>query len=193
MRSLSILILTHNRPDQFKRCLDSALCNKPDNVEILVNYDRCDYHVSDEVRNFYFSDQNISKIYYKLLLESKNEFIFYLEDDDYLVKNFYDIVLESQQNTIFNYIKKYNINLKPKNNKDFEFDFQLSQMVMKRDDLLKIKFPDDNNTHNDYLIYKQLNFEQSNKIIFIQTTDAKDNISFPEYNKDPRFITNNSN
>ena len=184
MESLSVLILTHNRPDQFKRCLDSALYNKPDNVEILVNYDRCKYHISSKVRNFYFSDFNISKIYYNLLLESKNEFVFYLEDDDYLVKNFYDIVLRINQNTIFDYVKKYNISLKPKN---FEFDFQLSQMVMKREDLLKIKFPDDNNIHNDFEIYKQLKFEKSNRIIYIQTTDAKDNISFPEYNKDPRF------
>lgn len=39
---LSILILTHKRPELFQRCLESALHMLPENVEIIVNNDSND-------------------------------------------------------------------------------------------------------------------------------------------------------
>jgi glycosyltransferase involved in cell wall biosynthesis len=54
---LSILILTHNRPILFKRCINSVLNNLPNfDIEILVNNDSKDiteiYH--DNVNIFYY-------------------------------------------------------------------------------------------------------------------------------------------
>ena len=52
---LSILILTHNRPKLFKRCIKSVIKNLPDfDIEILVNNDSNDieevYRAQGEIR-----------------------------------------------------------------------------------------------------------------------------------------------
>ncbi len=59
-------------------------------------------------------------------------------------------------------------------------------MLFKKADLKE--FPTGNNIHNDWKIYEQMSFKDSKITIFTQTTDGKDNISFPEFIKDERFI-----
>lgn len=185
---LSILILTHNRPELFKRALNSVLKLNLENVEILVNNDSSDISESKEYKLFRVKSENLSEIYFNLFKNAKGKYIYFLEDDDYLLegfKEFYNEVLEKDYD--FGIAKYLKHNLKPtKFNKE---DFQLSQVIFKK---IKItKFPFDNDIENDYKLYinnKNDNTLESNKVIFKQTIDGKDNISFKCFNKDKRFI-----
>ena len=187
---LSILILTHNRPKLFERCLNSVLKQNLKDIEILVNNDSDDILESSKYTLYRVKSQNLSEIYFNLFKNAKGKYIYFLEDDDYLLegfKDFYKEVLKDDYDfSIAKYLKH---NLKPmKFNKE---DFQLSQVIFKRE---KIKyFPFDNNIENDYKLYinnKNDNTLVSNKVIFKQTTDGKDNISFKCFNKDKRFENN---
>ena len=86
---ISFLILTHNRPHLFLRCINSILQFKfsyP--VEILVNNDSNDIseiNIPDyNIKYFYYNNPNIGYIYKLLFDQSTGEYIFFLEDDDYL-------------------------------------------------------------------------------------------------------------
>lgn len=187
---LSILILTHNRPELFKRCINSVLRNKPENVEILVNNDSNDIEELDGATYFYNRSEDISDLYKFLFDKAKGEFIWFLEDDDYAVKKIYENIFV-KQNTIFRYVpftgaKDY---IDFWNRNTFDYNFQLSQMVFRKKDLTI--FPTLNNLQNDLKIYKTVNannqFIHINIPIYYQTTDGKDNISFYQFNKDERF------
>ena len=56
MTKLSILILTHNRPDLFQRCLHSVLSQLDDrtDVEIIVNNDSNDIREINDSRVTYY-------------------------------------------------------------------------------------------------------------------------------------------
>jgi len=191
---LSILILTHNRPILFERCLWSVLRNKPDNVEILVNNDSNDITEIKGPKYFYENNDDITKTYKFLFDKAQGEFIYFLEDDDYVVDEFYDIVMNTNENTIFKYIPFSGIKTYFdfwKNS--FEYNFQIGQMYFRKKDLKK--FPEKPNyLQNDLEIYKRVNsvnkFKHSNQVIFHQTTDGKDNISFYYLNNDNRFKIN---
>lgn len=197
---LSILILTHNRPKLFTRCLQSVLDQLPANVEVIVNNDSKDI---DEVKHpqisyHYNQYDNISLIYKFLLDQSTGDYIYYLEDDDYLAKDFFSITLADDL-IAGNYIPMYeptyllecmrlntnavidpstfvaNLNLK---------HLQLSQFIFKRTVIKDFEFPMDNNVHNDinlvmYAASKSKQVCTLNKVLFYQTTDGGDNISFP--------------
>ena len=184
---LSILILTHNRPKLFERCLNSVLKQNLKDIEILVNNDSDDISESSDYTLYKVKSQNLSEIYFNLFKKAKGKYIYFLEDDDYLLegfKDFYNEVLNSDYD--FGIAKYLKHNLKPmKFNKE---DFQLSQVIFKKSKITK--FPFDNNIENDYKLYinnKNDNTLVSNKVIFKQTTDGKDNISFKCFNKDYRF------
>ena len=92
---LSILILTHNRPKLFTRCITSVLNILPEyKVEILVNNDTNDiqevYDNKVNIRYFYEQKNDLSDIYKFLYNTAKGEFIYFLEDDDYLKPNFFN-------------------------------------------------------------------------------------------------------
>lgn len=82
---MSILILTHKRPDLFNRCILSALKNIPNNIEIIVNNDSNDITEipHPQVQYFYENPEHLSDKYKFILDKAKGEFIYYLEDDDY--------------------------------------------------------------------------------------------------------------
>lgn len=187
---LSILILTHNRPELFKRCIQSVLKNKPENVEILVNNDSNDIEELDGATYFYSRSEDISDLYKFLFDKAKGELIWFLEDDDYAVKKVYEHIFVDK-NTIFRYIPFTGINdyIDFWNRNTFDYNFQLSQMVFRKEDLTE--FPTLNNLQNDLKIYKTVNsnnqFKHINIPIYYQTTDGKDNISFYQFNKDKRF------
>ena len=80
---LSILILTHNRPKLFKRCIDSVIKNLPDfDIEILVNNDSNDieevYSENITIKYFYKKYKELGETYRFLYFESKGEYIFFL-------------------------------------------------------------------------------------------------------------------
>jgi glycosyltransferase involved in cell wall biosynthesis len=200
---LSILILTHNRPELFARCLQSVLDQLPPNVEIIVNNDSRDISEIKHPQVSYHYNQydNISLIYKFLLDQSTGDYVYYLEDDDYLAKEFFTITLKDDL-IAGNYVPMYNpsyllecmrlhtnaiidpiafvtnLNLK---------HLQLSQFIFKRTIIKDFVFPMDNNVHNDinlvvYAASKSRQVCTLNKVLFYQTIDGGDNISFPGSN-----------
>ena len=193
---LSILILTHNRPELYKRCLLSVLKNKPHDVEILVNNDTDDIVEFGEVKYFYEKSNNLSDIYLTLFNESTGEFVWFLEDDDYMMPHFYDNIDFSYDINYINYImvgtkeSDYVKLIRNFKMEESNVNFQLSQILFKRS--LVSNFPDNNDLDNDWNLFchikeKTDSIKVIKKFMWVQTTDGKDNISFPEYNKDIRW------
>lgn len=202
---ISILILTHKRPKLFERCIHSVLKNKPKDAEILVNNDTKDIIEIPGATYFYENNYDLSVIYNMLINKAKGKYIFFLEDDDYVVPNFWELVYSSMcdKTLFFNYIphngmleyfKRFKNKIKNTTySKDYFFKicseehFQLSQIIFRKEDvttLMKGNFLD-----NDFKFFKKINNDilYNEKPIFIQTIDAKDNISFLKYNTDLRF------
>ena len=89
---LSILILTHNRPKLFERSLNSILSYLTPKIEVIVNNDSSDIKEIENTNvNYYYEKfNNISSVYEFLFLKSKGKYIYFLEDDDYLRKQFFE-------------------------------------------------------------------------------------------------------
>jgi glycosyltransferase involved in cell wall biosynthesis len=197
---LSILILTHNRPKLFERCIRSVIDNCPNDIEIIVNNDSNDIK---EIKNnniiYYYNKFQLTDIYKFLVQKAQGDFVYFLEDDDYLSPNFYNKIkdeLKSENDLIIGKYyscdksKEINDNLlriqhiKKRFNIEDEM-FQLGQVIFKRDIFKDFKWFSDNNIHNDYKMtkyfLKKYKYIELNKIFYIQTDDGKDNISFSEY------------
>ena len=200
---LSILILSHNRPRLFTRCLTSVLNQITSDIEVIVNNDSNDITeiAHPQVTYHYNKFDNISAIYKFLLEQSTGDYVYYLEDDDHLVKGFTDIELDADL-IAGNYMPTYN----PNNIMDFFTQFkktnvspveffqmlnfellQLSQFIYKRSTIVDFDFPTDNNVHNDinltlHSAKNSKNIKTLSTIFFYQTKDGKDNISFPDTN-----------
>jgi len=197
---LSILIPTHNRPKYFERCLNSILAQLDDeSIEIIVNNDSNDIIEIEhpQVRYFYNKFTSLCEIYEFLLLESTGDYVYYLEDDDYLASNFFDVQLDADM-IVGNYYPTYSTkhviqfstiykdNLMDSN--QFlqnlnEEDLQLSQHIYKRDLITDFVFPKDSKISNDILLTthaakRSHKIKTVNKILYYQTIDAGDNISF---------------
>jgi hypothetical protein len=65
----------------------------------------------------------------------------------------------------------------------------ISQIIFKKSLLPINTFPTGNNIHNDWILFNKLNgsIKCNKKMLWVQTTDGSDNISFEEFNKDVRF------
>ena len=201
---LSILIPTHNRPKLFDRCLKSVLEQLDDDIEIIVNNDSMDINIHSYHPNihYYFNKyDNLSDVYKFLLEKSTGEYVYFLEDDDYLANGFTNIELKTdlicgnycptyKPNDIINFLKIHKdeyitprdylkvLNLK---------DLQLSQYIFKRSIIKDFEFPKDNNIHNDinlvmHALTNSKDVKTLNKVFFYQTIDGNDNISFPNTN-----------
>ena len=208
---LSILILTHNRPKLFKRCLESVLAYIPEGVEVIVNNDSNDIEEipHPQVTYHYYKFDSLCEIYQHLLMEAKGEYVYYLEDDDYLSAVFFHIPLEHdltignycptyEPNNLLEYIAHYKDSvLEPAdflNVIDFE-KLQLSQHIFKREHILGFDFKKDNNVHNDIRLVlhaasKAKDIQTLGRVLFYQTKDGGDNISFPD--TDPSVNTTQS-
>lgn len=214
---LSILILTHNRPKLFTRCLESVLYQINSDVEVIVNNDSKDIVeiLHPQVRYYYNKFNSLCEIYKFLLEQSQGEYVYFLEDDDYLNKNFFEITLEEDL-IVGNYYPTYNPNnilefLKLYKDQQFNAEefikqlnyehLQLSQHIFKRDSIIDFEFTMDNNIHNDirlvlHATQKSKIIKTTNKILYFQTTDGGDNISFPDskhevnINKSLKFLEN---
>lgn len=202
---LSILIPTHNRPSLFKRCIESVLTQINENVEVIVNNDSNDIQEisNKQIKYHYRKFENISSIYKFLLDKAKGEYVYYLEDDDYLTKDFLKSLQFDSDLIVGNYMPTYkpeyifecmsmyrdsiiesstfveNLNIRR---------LQLSQHVFKKTVIQDFEFPTDNNIHNDiklvlYAAGKTKYIKTTSKVFYYQTVDGKDNISFPDYNK----------
>ena len=201
---LSILILTHNRPELFKRAINSVI-NLP-NVEIIVNNDSCDIEEIYNAKYFYRKSDNLSDIYNFLIEQSSGEYLYFLEDDDYCTSNMLkyqeflteDIIYCSfiPDNSFLEYSKYFryfpnkvisNIDLHNELDQNYKYKFQLSQIIFKKSCIIEVM--QGNYLDNDYRFFRNLigNVRMLNKPLFIQTTDGKDNISYKQYCRDDRF------
>jgi glycosyltransferase involved in cell wall biosynthesis len=206
---ISILILTHNRPELFKRCINSVIAayNKfsinIQDVEILVNNDSNDIQeiYSDNSNlhiNYFYNNYNLGNLYFDLFKKAKGEYVYFLEDDDYISEEFFKVFSQFNQDIMyFNYkpfkwlnhfteFFKYTNNIY-KDKEDFlqnynPWNFQFSQICFRKKCLNN--FPTDDNLQNDFEIFKRLkgSFISINKFIFTQTIDGGDNISFKKGN-----------
>lgn len=197
---LSVLILTHNRPKLFERCLTAVLKQIPADVEIIVNNDSNDITVIDHPQVTYYFNQfdNLSAVYKFLLNASTGEYVYYAEDDDYVVSDLLSIALDADI-VAGNYYPKhlhgdiltctalYNDDTCDAATFLEKTDFhnlQLSQYFFKRSVINEFTFPEDSDIHNDMLLVRHAATQAScvrtsRKVFFYQTTDNKDNISFP--------------
>lgn len=196
---LSILIPTHNRPILFKRSIEKLLKILPHNVEIIINNDSNDIVEINHpnIKYFYNIFENLGLMYEFLFSESNGTYIYYLEDDDYILNYFFQVLdlINNQHIDIFimNYIKHDSSNIGQLLNIDTlntDNDFQLSQILFKK--LICSQINLNNNLDNDWKLYQHI-IQQTNNIkiiqkpMFKQTVDGKDNISFIHLNKDNRW------
>jgi len=198
MIKLSFLILTHNRPELFKRCLLSILqFDYPFEIEILVNNDSQDiteiYSEKHNIKYSYIRSNTLSHLYKYLFETSRGEYIYYLEDDDYLSKNFLKH-LNLKCDVLYMNYKKVDtfLNFSKFKIEEINENFQLSQIIFRRILINEKSFPNNNDLDNDWKLFQSLKNNTTDmllipNIMFIQTCDGKDNISFPEYNKDVRW------
>lgn len=194
---LSILILTHNRPKLFIRAIQSVLNNLPEYpVEIIVNNDSKDIEEIEGATYYYEKHEDLSETYKFLLDKATNEFIYYLEDDDYLLPEFFNKLDFNYDINFINYKHENITEAVERTKRPFsieEEDFQLGQVVFKKS--LVNKFPKGNIVENDWILFKSLKgtLKLIPEILWVQTTDGKDNISFPELNIDNRYSRNGLN
>jgi len=210
---ISVLILTHNRPDLFKRCIESVITAYKHfnvNLEILVNNDSRDItEVYPKMTRYYYSSSsNISVLYQLLFEKASNEYVYFLEDDDVMGKDFFFEVSQHTEDILyFNYIPHewdvsfisfFDYTNKRGTKEDFldEYDdhnYQFGQICFKKECLDINDFPSDNHLQNDFVIFKKLHgsFKTIPKFLYRQTTDGGDNISFKMLCKDDRWISLN--
>jgi glycosyltransferase involved in cell wall biosynthesis len=213
---LTICILSHNRPVLFNRAIESVLSASRDfDIEILVNNDTQDItevqSSSVEISYTYLKSEDLSELYEYLFNAANGEFIYYLEDDDYINPQMFShldfnydinyilytsvphiseggaaIALERQ------HMNKHLISEHSYSEFISTYDntyFQLSQICFRKDILEK--FPTGNDISNDYRLFQRFNIDSSikyiNRQLWTQTTDGGDNISFDDLNVDQRF------
>lgn len=201
---ISILILTHNRPKLFDRCIKSVIDQITDDVEVIVNNDSRDITETPHPAVTYHYNQynNLCSIYEFLLSQASGEFVYFLEDDDYLNENFFKISLDADV-ICGNYMPTY----KPNNVAEYACHFkdrtyssshdflntvstwhlQLSQYIFKRSIITDFPFAYDSHVHNDqrlveHAVNKSSTIKSLSKVLYYQTVDGGDNISFPNDN-----------
>ena len=199
---LSVLILTHNRPQLFDRCVRSALANIPPDVEIIVNNDSRDIVEVQHPSITYHYNQysSLCGVYEFLLMQARGEYVYYLEDDDYLTPNLYNTPLDVDV-ICGNYVPMYEtpdvlaimnqwrdgVNppsiVGPMINEEH---LQLSQYIFRRSVISGFPFAYDSHIHNDlrlvrYALDNAERVRTTSRVLYHQTTDGRDNISFPKY------------
>ena len=210
---ISVLILTHNRPKLFERCIRSVInayqsCDV--DLQIIVNNDSRDitevYHEGIDIQYQYESNNNLSVLYKSVFDKATKEYVYFLEDDDIMMAHFFISLVQCTSDVIyFNYIPyKVKSDFFPffeyakqdwKSKAELlatydDYNFQFSQICFRKTALPSGMFPTDNNIQNDFNLFKALDgsFETVYAYLFRQTTDGGDNISFVALNKDPRWL-----
>ena len=190
---LSVLIPTHNRPKLFIRCLNSVL-NTLDGLdfEVIVNNDSNDITEMEDLRVKYFYNKfnNLTEIYKFLSDNANGKFVYFLEDDDVMMKSFRKVFSLLNDKVIcgsyFHEDKFLDLHQRITKFSSESADFQLSQVVFKKEDLNFSNLQDKCNgncIYNDYYLFKNSvkDFDVASFCFYRQTTDGRDNISFSEF------------
>ncbi len=211
---ISVLIPTHNRPKLFERAIKSVITAynyHPVDLEILVNNDSDDitpiHHKYIPIKYFYEKSDNLSHIYKHLFDEATGDYVYVLEDDDIMLPVFFKTMDQQTADVIYanyipykvtqDYLKFHSYASNTFDSKDEfmagydEFHFQFGQICFRKSALPDGAFPRDNTITNDFAIFEALRgtFVALPTVIYRQTVDGHDNISFKAYNKDPRWNT----
>jgi hypothetical protein len=188
-----------------------VLCQLRDGIEVIVNNDSNDIDQIEHprVQYYYQKFDDLSSNYEFVLSKSTGEYVYFLEDDDYLVGDFLNQQLDADL-IVGNYYPKYettdlfeivsmykddrmnthrfidNLNIE---------HLQLSQHIYKRSLITDFVFPKDNNIRNDikltlHAAMRAKSIKTNSKIFYYQTIDGGDNISFPESTKSVNIIEN---
>jgi hypothetical protein len=132
-----------------------------------------------------------------LLNIAQGEYVYYLEDDDYLTKDFLTVKLDADL-IVGNYCPTYETSdmltfmTLYKDNSPSSEQFldnlntehlQLSQHIYKRSTIMDFEFPMDSNIHNDiklttHAALRSNSIKTVSKVFYYQTVDGGDNISF---------------
>jgi hypothetical protein len=170
-------------------------------VEIIVNNDSFDIEEIQhpQVTYHYQRFDNLSMVYKFLLQQAKGEHVYFLEDDDHVVKDFLNIELNADL-IAGNYFATYSeqeclSGLTLYRNRQYstaeEFFFntnieylQLGQYIFRKKCIEDFVFPMNSHIHNDQLLVehaasRSTSIQTLNKVFYYQTIDGGDNISFP--------------
>lgn len=208
---LSVLIPTHNRPKMFKRALSSILSVMGKyNVEIIVRCDdnsvtKKDISVGHNI-HLYHAKKDINGMYKELYEKSTGDYIYYLEDDDYITP-YFETAYKEVSNGLELFVGLYNsVNKDTNISQISEYrikhntlyipsDFQLSQMIFKRSLIEPNDFPISYHNENDEILLKTIlgrvnknKVKYSMRYIFNQGIDYN-NLSLDEI-LNPRKIKN---
>lgn len=95
---VSIIIPVYNAEKYLKRCIDSVLTNKESDIEVILINDGstdesnkiCEEYFSSDSRVVYINQKNsgVSAARNKGIENAKNEYVFFLDADDYLIDNY---------------------------------------------------------------------------------------------------------
>ena len=193
--SLSILIPTHNRPRYFQRCLESAVKFCP-NAYIIVNNDSCDIEETYDADYHYFEGKTLTDVYRYLVEQVHTKYLYFLEDDDYLLPNFeekinrlliyndYDLIIgkyipcdrEFSDSRTF----KYTYNQVKDCISINDQLFQLGQVIFKTELFKGFKWFKDSDIHNDYKLTAEMMKDHSHIYVnkfFYKQCYVGDNLS----------------
>ena len=190
IEELTVLILTHNRPQLFYRAFNAVrnYC-----CEIIINNDTNDITFIPRgsyksVGLYHYKFNSLSDNYQFLISKVQTPWFYIVEDDDIpyhvfqaftsLDTNTHDAICGSYL-TVGKKFIRYNLE---------SSDFQLSQVIFKNKPLnfrSLYLHCDGDCIYNDYYLVKDNIYNPliTNLCFFKQTTDGKDNISFPEFSK----------
>lgn len=215
---LSILIPTHNRPELFKRCIGSIIPYLDESIEVIVNNDSDDITeiTHQQISYHYNKYPSLCNVYEALLFKATGEYVWYVEDDDYLTADLGNLVdLLSGDIIVGNYYPQYSVPNKV-NILDFlrqwrserltahEFvskinveHLQLGQYIFRRELIVDYPFASDNNVHNDLDLVLHcaskitgVGISTLSHTLYYQTVDGGDNISFNHTNPSVPTIAN---
>ena len=186
MNKLSIIIAVYNVEDYLEKCLNSVIMEKNNNIEIIIVDDGsmdnslqiCKYYEKKDSRIKIVHQENgrLSKVRNIGFINSTGDYIWHIDGDDYLEKNYYKKIepyLGKEDIICFNYYDVYD-NYKVKN-KFIEIDGLKEKYILnnccvwnkiiKRELLEKDYFPE-KCSYNDIFLIPTL-VDKTNKIVFI--------------------------
>ena len=189
MKKLSIIIAVYNVSKYIKKCLDSVIIEKSNDIEIIIVDDGSKDKSLEICKKYANKDSRIKVIHQKNkglsstrntgLMNSSGEYIWFVDGDDYLEENYYRIINEYLKNDIicFDYNevnmgkKKYIHDKKKYCSIDERYILSFCVVwnkIIKRKVLEDVLFPDGHLCNDVYVIPSLI--MKSNNIVFVNNS-----------------------